>query len=175
VPPNIVVATGSMNTALDTAEGLVTVSSTALLEAVARGIPAIAVDTFGISDRLINPAFIGSGLFGGRDDVVRRDFRHPIPNWLDDNYFHSPGPDDWTVALADLLEARRGGELATLPNGVGSLRAAWDRKQAFGAADRSVSGLVALVVGVPARAVLRLARRAARRLSARRSLPSQVA
>ena len=39
LPSNLVVSTESMSRALDTAEGLVTVSSTAAIEAVARGIP----------------------------------------------------------------------------------------------------------------------------------------
>ena len=166
-PPNLVYATGPMGEALDSAAGLVTVSSTAILEAVARRIPAIAIDTFGISDRLINPVFVGSGLFGGRDDVVERRFRHPDPAWVDDNYFHAE--DEWVPALEALVAARRRGELPERAAHVqpgGRLRAAWDRRQALGATDSSLSGRVALVIGVPARGVLRMFRR----FTARRSL-----
>ena len=87
-----------MARALDTAEGLVTVSSTAAIEAVARGIPVIALDTFGVDDKLINTVFVGSGLLGAEEAVIAREFRHPAPAWLDDNYFHDPAADDWVRA-----------------------------------------------------------------------------
>jgi hypothetical protein len=176
-PANLVVSAAPMAVALDTAEGLVTVSSTAAIEAIARRLPVITLDTFGVSRSLINPVFVGSGLFGGRDAVLARDFRRPEPGWLDDNYFHDPGAGDWASALDHLVEARRSGDLASraahLPAG-GRLRAAWDRKRAFGAADRSLGGLLVLLVGVPARAVVRLRRRVAARLSSRRSLSASA-
>ncbi len=157
------------------------VSSTAAIEAIARGIPVIALDTFGVSSSLINPVFVDSGLFGGRDAVLARDFRHPEPGWLDDNYFHDPDSADWASALDDLVAARRAGVLAArvalVPPG-GWMRAAWDRKRAFGASDRSLGGLLALVVGVPARAFVRLRRRVKARvaawLSSRRALSASV-
>lgn len=169
VPANLVVNAGPMADALATAEGLVTVSSTAAIEAIARRIPVIAIDTFGIRRSLINPVFRGSGLFGGREAVVGRDFRHPDPAWLDDNYFHDPSADDWYRELEGLVAARRAGELAPrvshLPRG-GRLRAAWDRKRAFGDADRSVGGRVALVIGTPLRGAVRLRNRVLRAVRA---------
>jgi hypothetical protein len=173
VPENLVVSAAPMSVALDSAEGLVTVSSTAAIEALARGIPVIAIDSFGIRPSLINPVFVGSGLFGGRSAVIGREFRHPDPGWLDDNYFHEPAADDWARVLRSLVSERRAGRLAArpahLPRG-GALRAAWDRKRAFGDADRSFGGLVALVVGMPLRALVRLRRRVQGRFSAWRSL-----
>lgn len=163
LPANLVVSTEPMAAALDTAEGLVTISSTAAIEALARGIPAVLLDEFGISDALINTVFTGSGLFGGRDAVVRREFRHPDPAWLDDNYLHDATASDWFDRAIDLVAAQRAGRLQPHPAAQrvgGRLREAWDRKQAFGSADRSLGGLAALVVGLPARAVLRVTRRA---------------
>jgi hypothetical protein len=166
-PANLVDVAGPMSDALDTAGGFVTVSSTALLEALARGIPALTIDTFGVADHLINPVFTGSGLFGGRDDVIARRVRHPDPAWLDDNYFHDPATGDWTRDLAELVAARRTGSLAPrsarIPAG-GALRAAWDRKMAFGPSDRSATGYLALGVGTPLRATVRLGRRLRSRL-----------
>lgn len=171
VPPNLVVSAAPMAEALDTAEGLVTVSSTAAIEAIARGIPVVAIDAFGVRPSLINPVFRGSGLFGGRDAVVGREFRHPRPEWLVDNYFHPPEDADWVEIVARLVAERRAGTLAPRPSTAapgGRLRAAWDRKVAFGAADRSLGGRVAVAIGVPLRGVVRLRRRLRDRLSARR-------
>jgi len=167
VPANLVISTAPMSAALDEAQGLMTVSSTAAIEAIARGIPVIALDSFGVTGKLINTVFEGSGLFGGEDAVVRREFRHPDPAWLDDNYFHPVEADDVAVQLEALVAARRQGVLparepARKPGG--KLRLAWDRKRAFGDADRSVSGAVALAVGTPARATVIAARKVKRAL-----------
>jgi hypothetical protein len=157
-PPNLVVSTASMGQALGRAEGLVTVSSTAAIEAVARGIPVIALDLFGVGPELINEVLADAGLLAGEDDVVGRRFRHPVPGWRDDNYFHDPSADDWTDRLDRLIDARAAGLLAPrapLARRGGALRDVWERKSALGSADRSIPGLMALTVGVPARAAVR--------------------
>ena len=160
IPPNLVVASGSMSRALDTAEGLVTVSSTSVIEAIARGI-------------LINPVFEGSGMLAPLTDVVARRFHAPRSTWLDDNYFHGTDHDDWIGQFGPLVDARREGRLAPRPAYIargGRMRAAWDRKKALGDADRSLGGRAAVLVGTPARAVVRRWRRIARQVSASRSL-----
>lgn len=162
VPQNLVFSTAPMSKALDTAEGLVTVSSTAAIEAVARGIPVIALDTFGVSPALINDVFVDSGLFGTEEDVVARRFRHPSPSWVRDNYFHDAADDDLPVLLAGLIERRREGRLAPkdpLPRTGGGLRDAWERKIVLGDRDRTWSGRAAVVIGMPLRAVVKAARR----------------
>jgi len=161
LPPNLVVAGGPMVRALKQAQGLVTVSSTAAIEAMARGVPVIALDTFGVTPELINTVFRGSGLFAGADAVIARRFRHPEPSWLHDNYFHTPGDDDWIPALASLLVRRRAGVVAGRPplaRRGGALRDAWERKRALGRYDHSPVGYVALVVGTPIVRVVRLVR-----------------
>jgi hypothetical protein len=167
IPDNLVISSAPMSEALDGAQGLMTVSSTAAIEAIARGIPVIMLDSFGVSDKLINTVFEGSGLFGDAEDVARRAFRHPEPAWLDDNYFHPAEADDVAVQLQALMAARRQGVLpAREParKSGGALREAWDRKRAFGDSDRTVSGAVALAVGRPARATVIAARRVKRSL-----------
>lgn len=167
LPPNLVASTVSMGDALATADGLVTVSSTAAIEAIARGIPVIAIDTFGVSARLINETLADADLLAGEEDVVARRFRHPDPEWLDENYFHPPDADDWTDAVAALIAARASGALparAPLARRGGALRDAWERKVALGRSDTSASGAVAYAVGVPLRAAVRVASRARRRL-----------
>ncbi|QIG40861.1 hypothetical protein G5T42_16415 [Microbacterium sp. 4R-513] len=158
VPPNLVFSTEPMSAALETAEGLVTVSSTAAIEAVARGIPVIALDTFGVSRRLINEVFVDSGLFGSEEDVVARRLRHPSSAWLRDNYFHDPADDDLTMLLGDLIARRREGRLAPkapLARPGGRLRDAWERKLVLGDRDRTIGGAAAKVIGMPLRAVVR--------------------
>jgi hypothetical protein len=170
-PTNLVVASGPMSAALDSALALVTVSSTASIEAIARGVPLLVLDEFGVSDELINPVFIGSGLFGDGEAVASLAFATPRAQWLDDNYFHAADDVDWMRALDGLLELRATGPLAERPSLRGTLggllRRAWERKQAFGEHDRSALGAVALVVGTPARGVLLRARRLRRRTGGR--------
>ncbi|PZQ91938.1 MAG: hypothetical protein DI534_03055 [Leifsonia xyli] len=178
VPPNLVVSSVAMSTALDTAEGLVTVSSTAIIEAIARGIPVIALDTFGIDDRLINPVFEGSGLFAGEDAVVGRAFRHPDPGWLDDAYFHPHTDDELVPRLRELVAARRSGGLparAELPVRGGALRRAWQRRLAFPGHDGGVRGLALDVIGHPLRFGARVLRRVTSLLRTPTRTPVQAA
>ncbi|MGF6822692.1 hypothetical protein M2317_001599 [Microbacterium sp. ZKA21] len=151
-PSNLVFSYQPMSAALERAEGLVTVSSTAAIEALAAGVPVIALDTFGVRKPLLNTVFIGSGLLGGGEEVVRRQFRHPHPGWMWDNYFHPASESGWWRDVEQLIARRRAGELAPRqmpsPRG-GALHAAWHRKSVLGSADRSVSGAVALAVGAP--------------------------
>ncbi|MFT4283483.1 MAG: hypothetical protein QM598_01450 [Protaetiibacter sp.] len=168
VPENLVFAAGAMSDALEHAAGLVTVSSTALLEALARGVPALAVEDLGVSAELINPVFLESGLFGDREAVIGRRFRHPDPAWLADNYFHPAAESNWSTTLEGLIAARRAGDLPPRPATTSrgrALREAWDRKRALGSADRTVGGLAALAIGHPARAAVRTIRAARRRLT----------
>ncbi len=151
-PANLVFSYEPMALALSRAEGLVTVSSTAAVEAIARGIPVIALDTFGVAKPLLNTVFAGSGLLAGADDVVARRFRHPDSDWLHDNYFHASEESDWWERVQELVALRRGGVLPAkrVPAGRGgALHAAWHRKSVLGSADRSLAGTVALGVGAP--------------------------
>ncbi|GAA5209221.1 DUF6716 putative glycosyltransferase [Microbacterium kyungheense] len=167
LPANLVTSTEPMGRALDRAEGLVTVSSTAAIEAIARGIPVIALDTFGVSARLINETLADADLLAGEDDVIARRFRHPDPEWLDENYFHPPSDDDWIDAVTRLVARRTEGTLpprAPLARRGGALRDAWERRVALGRSDTSAAGSIAWVIGVPARAAVRFTSRARRAL-----------
>ena len=157
-PPNLVASISSMAHALNSAEGLVTVSSTAAIEAVALGIPVIAIDTFGVSPELINEVLADAGVLGDEEDVVDRRFRHPREGWQEDNYFHDPSADDWSARAERLIEARSAGLLAPrapLRRRGGALRDVWERKSVLGRQDRSIRGFAALAVGVPLRAAVR--------------------
>lgn len=158
-PDNLVVLAGPMSAALDRAGALVSVSSTALIEAVARGVPALVIDDYGVGDEWLNGIFVGSGLLGSTDDLIDSRFRTADPGWAQQNYLHDPADDDARAMLDELIEQRLRGELATRVSrratSGGSLRRAWDRRTALGRFDGRPLGAVSLVVGVPARAVVR--------------------
>lgn len=115
VPRNLVIEGGAMAWHLRRAVGLATISSTALLEAVAAGVPCVAIDDFGVGRRQINSVLVGSGLLGSTQRLVSGSFRHPTPEWLDDNYLHDPADNTWVAAVEELLVRRSRGELAPLP------------------------------------------------------------
>lgn len=102
-------AGGSMAEALREACGLVTVSSTAALEAVSLGLPTLILSDFGVSAEQINVVFEGSGLLGTLDDLRAGRLFAPDPDWLDDNYFHQVSANDWLVAIEALLAQRAAG------------------------------------------------------------------
>jgi hypothetical protein len=164
----MILSTAPMSRALESACGLVTVSSTAAIEAVARAVPVIALDEFGVSPELINEVFGGSGLLASGDACIGRRFQTARPSWAHDNYLHDPAQNDWLDHLGDLIDVRRRAALpdrgSLRPALGGALRRAWDRKLAFGSHDRSASGALAFAVGVPARSMVRAARRASRSL-----------
>ncbi|WP_309102879.1 DUF6716 putative glycosyltransferase [Microbacterium sp.] len=161
-PDNLVFSYESMAAALQTAAGLVTVSSTAAIEAVAQGIPVIALDSFGVSKSLLNTVFVGSGLLGGRSEVVAGRFRHPHPDWLRDNYFHPGAESTWWERVERLVALRRAGSLPARrvpPARGGAMHEAWHRASVLGREDRSLSGAAALALGVPATKVIATLRR----------------
>ncbi|MGL4339629.1 MAG: DUF6716 putative glycosyltransferase [Rhodoglobus sp.] len=163
VPANLVVSTGPMSGHLEHAVALVTVSSTAALEAVAMGVPVLALDDFGVSPSLINLVFEGSGLLGDSQALITGDYRHPDPLWLDKNYFHQPVEENWIAAIEAGVRRRQCGPLPLRPQfrGTlgGNLRRIWDRKRALGHYDRTSSGYFALAVGLPLLRVVRTARK----------------
>ena len=169
VPDNLIVSTGPMSEHLERAGALVTVSSTAAIEAIALGVPVLAIDDFGVSAGLINLVFEGSGLLGGSDRLIAGDFPSPDPEWLAANYFQAPAENTWVAAIEAGVARRLQGPLplraqfrATLG---GNLRRIWDRKRALGRYDRTLGGYLALAVGLPLRGAVRRYRTVRRRLA----------
>ncbi|MFF2372703.1 DUF6716 putative glycosyltransferase [Agromyces sp. NPDC058110] len=162
-PANLVVEDGPMAEKLERAAALVTVSSTAVLEAVALDIPALVIEDYGVSAAMINLVFEDSGLIGSTADLVEGRFRTADAAWLADNYFHAPDAADWVRRLDAFAESREIVPLGRLERrrdlSGGVLRSAFERRRMLGEHDRSVLGAFAWGVGVPARGAVRRVRR----------------
>jgi hypothetical protein len=109
---------GSMAEQLRDAAALLTVSSTAVLEAMALNLPVLLIDEFGVSESLINQVFVGSNCLGDLSSVQAADFRAPARWWLSDNYFHPPEQNTWTSMLDELVDAARAGQLPPIAAGL---------------------------------------------------------
>ncbi|NNG18956.1 hypothetical protein HJ590_05090 [Naumannella sp. ID2617S] len=97
---------GRMADALAEAYGFATVSSTAAIEAIAARVPLLILGDFGVGAEQINLVFADSGLVGDLDDLRTASFRHPEPDWLQQNYLHDPSENTWRGRLAALVATR---------------------------------------------------------------------
>jgi hypothetical protein len=113
-------AAGSMTEALTGARGLVTVSSTAALEAMAMGLPVLTLSDFGVSEEMINTVFAGSGCLGTLADLATGRLTTADPAWTAANYFHPPADNTWLGEISDRLAARADCALPVLPPVSGS-------------------------------------------------------
>ncbi|MFI9560596.1 DUF6716 putative glycosyltransferase [Nonomuraea endophytica] len=106
-PGRLRFAAGSMDEHLAVAAGFVTVSSTAALEAIARDVPSLVLEDFGVSAEMINLVFAGSGLLGTLDDLADGAFREAQGAWRAANYFHPAEAGTWVGLLDELLAGPR--------------------------------------------------------------------
>ncbi|MER6913802.1 DUF6716 putative glycosyltransferase [Streptomyces sp. NPDC000594] len=81
-PPNLRLVHGHMGEVLDRTDLLVTLSSTAALEALHRGIPTAVLTDLGIREAHGNHHFIGSGLLTSFDRLDAGHRPVPDPRWL---------------------------------------------------------------------------------------------
>lgn len=116
--------TGSMSAALQRARACVTVSSTAVLEAMAAGLEVLVLADFGVSAEMINVVFEHSDCLGTLEDLRRGRFRRPAEAWLTDNYFHPESDDDWLDQLVRLMRQRERHGLPHRASGFADHRAA---------------------------------------------------
>ena len=117
-PARVAFVAGAMAEQLKGAAALVTVSSTAVLEAMALDLPVLLLDEFGISAGLINQGFVGSGCLGGLNSLQKAEFRRPEKWWLADNYFHPTTDNTWLDRLAELVESAAAGRLPAITEGM---------------------------------------------------------
>lgn len=113
--------TGSMSEALTDGSALVTVSSTAALESLDRGLPTLILSDFGVSAQMINTVFVASGVIGTLDDVIGLSFGEPTKAWLRENYFHRVD-HSFAQSLEILAHRARAGKLLTDPEVLAHIR-----------------------------------------------------
>ena len=106
-PGSVRFADGAMREQLIGASGLVTVSSTAVLEAMAAGLAVRVLGDFGVDDVMLTRVFIGSGVIGDLDDLRAGSFRRPDPSWCAANYFHPVREDTFGPTLVEMVGQRR--------------------------------------------------------------------
>jgi len=85
VPDNVEIAYGSMTDVLDRTDLCVTVSSTAALEAMHRGIPTGILTDFGVREALGNQVFLHSGALISWPALHAGDIPKTDPEWAADN------------------------------------------------------------------------------------------
>ncbi|MEU6401614.1 DUF6716 putative glycosyltransferase [Streptomyces sp. NPDC046985] len=82
LPANLRLAYGHMGEVLDRADLLVTISSTAALEALHRRVPTAVLTDLGVREALGNHHFTGSGCLASWDDLDAGHRPAPDPEWL---------------------------------------------------------------------------------------------
>ena len=143
LPANLQFARGALADHLHHARGLVTVSSTAALEAIAARVPVLVVGDFGVDEDNLNTVFAGSGLVGTLADLLALRLFEPRKEWLAANYFHDVRASDWVDTVESLAvdtatreRLRRTRPARPRPRGPRAVLArARLRAQALGAAD----------------------------------------
>lgn len=91
LPPNLRIDHTPIDRLLDASDLLLTVSSTAALEAVAAGVRVAFVAEW-INNASLNPRLLPSGLLRRFDDIDEDRLGEPDPAWLDDVFPASEGP-----------------------------------------------------------------------------------
>jgi len=99
---------GSMMAALEPeGSALLTVSSTAVLEAIHLGKPAALIGDFGIRADLSNKMFEGSDLFIELGDLEKIQLVRANKQWLEYNYFHLDKLNDLAETITNLGPSSR--------------------------------------------------------------------
>lgn len=81
-PDNLLFTYQDMDVLLDEADLLVTISSTAALEALVRGRRAVAITDFGVKENIGNSYFLGSNILANFDDIIEDRLPAAEPAWL---------------------------------------------------------------------------------------------
>ncbi|OIJ66778.1 hypothetical protein WN71_016550 [Streptomyces mangrovisoli] len=111
-PPNLELVYGNMGEVLDRTDLLVTVSSTAALESMHRGIPTAILTDFGVREAHGNHYFIHSGCLASWDDLDAGALPRPRPEWTAAQGLGKTDP--YAAARARIAALRAAGPLPPL-------------------------------------------------------------
>ena len=81
-PDNLLFTYQDMDVLLNEADLLVTISSTAALEALVRGRRAVAITDFGVKENIGNSYFLGANILASFDDLIEDRVPTAEPAWL---------------------------------------------------------------------------------------------
>ncbi|MFJ9246175.1 DUF6716 putative glycosyltransferase [Streptomyces sp. NPDC101776] len=111
-PANLQLVYGNMGEVLDRTDLLVTVSSTAALESMQRGIPTAVLTDFGVREAHGNHYFIHSGCLASWDELDAGALPSPDPAWAAAQGIGKSDP--YAAARARVAALRAAGPLPTL-------------------------------------------------------------
>jgi len=111
-PANLQLVYGNMGEVLDRTDLLVTVSSTAALESMQRGIPTAILTDFGVREAHGNHYFVHSGCLASWDELDAGALPLPDPAWADAQGIGKSDP--YAAARARVAALRAAGPLPTL-------------------------------------------------------------
>jgi hypothetical protein len=164
-PSNLRLVYGAMGEVLDRTDLLVTVSSTAALESLHRGIPTAVLTDLGIRESLGNHHFLGSGCFASWDELDDGRLPQADPEWTaahgvagDDPYAALRARVDKLLAAPELPPLAPYYTARTAPGYLPGVLA----RQGLNANGEPVGGLAPIEPGAVRRAVRDLVRNSAR-------------
>ncbi|MFJ9406213.1 DUF6716 putative glycosyltransferase [Streptomyces sp. NPDC101393] len=107
LPANCRLVYGNMGEVLDRTDLMVTVSSTAALESLHRGIPTAVLTDLGIREALGNHHFLGSGCLASWDELDAGHRPAPDPDWLARQGVAAGGPPSGGGSYESAFDAAR--------------------------------------------------------------------
>lgn len=146
LPENLVVTYDSITALLKRTDLLLTVSSTAGLEAIGRGVRTVFVSDLGVHEKHGNQVLVTSGLLATFDDVLADRIPSPDPAWLTDMFCGTEGQRPVTAIVDRVTELiavppeQRPGRLAADGRYLRARVAVQERRRSLPMAARDPSG-----------------------------------
>lgn len=109
-PANFSIDYTAIATQLDYTDLVLTVSSTAAVEALGRGCRVAIISDLGVNQDLMNPMFAGSGLLRSFAQITADEIGDPNPDWLGSYFPGAPSISPAAALLDRITELLQSGE-----------------------------------------------------------------